>query len=255
MAPTREKNDKIFIIDFDSTLVQVEALDELALISLRGHPECDSIVARIREITRQGMEGEISISESLQQRLALLEAKRSHIEQLVKQLKKQISPSFRRNKTFFKKFAKQIFVVTSGFREYVVPVVQDLGIKPEHVFANTFRFDADGNVSGLDTSNVLSQERGKVEQLKRLKPKGRVYVIGDGLTDYQMKESGMVHEFIAFTENIARQIVVDSADRVAKTLEEVLYAENLPMKLSYPKSKIKVLLLEGIHPLAVESLR
>lgn len=255
MPSSRDKNDKTFIIDFDSTLVQVEALDELASIALRNHPECDETVARIREITRQGMEGEISISESLHQRLGLLQANRVHVDTLVKQLKKHISPSFKRNKTFFKKFSKNIYIMTSGFREYVIPVVKELGIKAENVFANSFEFDKAGNITGLDNSNVLAHERGKVEQLKKLKPRGDVYVIGDGLTDYQMKESGLVKEFIAFTENIARQIVIDSADRVAKSFEEVLYAENLPMKVSYPKSKIKVLLLEGIHPLAVETLR
>jgi D-3-phosphoglycerate dehydrogenase len=31
--------DKYFIIDFDSTFTQVEALDELGAISLQNHPE------------------------------------------------------------------------------------------------------------------------------------------------------------------------------------------------------------------------
>jgi D-3-phosphoglycerate dehydrogenase len=255
MAAQKQKSDKTFIIDFDSTLIEVEALDELAAISLKESPDGESAAAEIREITRQGMEGEISIAESLRRRLALLNANQSHLELLTKQLKRRISPSFKRNKAFLKRFADNIFVVTSGFREYVIPVVKELGLKAEHVYANSFTFDRQGKITGLDTSNVLSQERGKVEQLRRIKPRGDVYVIGDGLTDYQMKESGLVKEFIAFTENVARQIVIDSADRVAKSFDEVLYAERLPMKVSYPKSKIKVLLLEGIHPLAIQNLR
>lgn len=248
-------SDKIFVIDFDSTLVQVEALDELASLSLKNSPQRDAVVAQIRDITRQGMEGQISIGDSLRERVALLQANRSHVEQLTKQLKKRISRSFLRNKAFLRKYSKNIYIMTSGFREYVIPVITDLGLREENVFANSFIFDSKGRVIGLDTSNILSQERGKVEQLKRLRPKGDVYVIGDGMTDYQMKESGLVKEFIAFTENVSRQIVIDSADRVAKSFDEVLYAKRLPMNVSYPKSKIKVLLLEGIHPLAVEMLR
>lgn len=248
-------SDKIFVIDFDSTLVQVEALDELASLSLKNSPQRDAVVAQIRDITRQGMEGQISIGDSLRERVALLQANRSHVEQLTKQLKKRISRSFLRNKAFLRKYSKNIYIMTSGFREYVIPVITDLGLREENVFANSFIFDSKGRIIGLDTSNILSQERGKVEQLKRLRLKGDVYVIGDGMTDYQMKESGLVKEFIAFTENVSRQIVIDSADRIAKSFDEVLYAKRLPMNVSYPKSKIKVLLLEGIHPLAVEMLR
>jgi hypothetical protein len=34
---------KYFVIDFDSTFTQVEALDELVKISLAGKPEADSV--------------------------------------------------------------------------------------------------------------------------------------------------------------------------------------------------------------------
>ena len=42
--------DQYFIIDFDSTFTQVEALDELARISLRKHPDREKIYNLIHHL-------------------------------------------------------------------------------------------------------------------------------------------------------------------------------------------------------------
>jgi D-3-phosphoglycerate dehydrogenase len=242
-----------YIIDFDSTIIQVEALDELAAISLADAPNREATLARIRDITKAGMEGQISIAESLHQRIGLLNAHRNHIEHLIKLLKKKISPSFKNNKSFLKKKAKDIFVFTSGFKEYVLPIAKELGLKAEQVYANTFEYDKKGNIVGVSSNNHLAHARGKIAQLQALNLDGDICVIGDGYTDYEMKESGLVKEFIAFTESAHRDIVVANADRVARSFDEVLYAHHQPTKVSYPKSKIEVLLLEAVHPLAISA--
>ena len=58
-----------------------------------------------------------------------------------------------------------------------------------------------------------------------------IYVIGDEYMDYKLKELGLVKEFIAFTENRKRDVVVNKADRVAPTFDEFLYINKLPMSL------------------------
>ena len=60
------------IIDFDSTFVTVESLDELAHIVLKDNPESTQRLETIRAITRAGMEGSIPFDESLSKRLKLL---------------------------------------------------------------------------------------------------------------------------------------------------------------------------------------
>lgn len=45
----------IYVFDFDSTLISLESLDELASIALAGHPERAARMAALREITSQGM--------------------------------------------------------------------------------------------------------------------------------------------------------------------------------------------------------
>ncbi|MBF9142264.1 phosphoglycerate dehydrogenase [Hymenobacter properus] len=233
------------VFDFDSTFTQVEGLDELADIALAGRPDAAERVAQIRALTDQGMAGEIGFQESLSRRLALLGANRAHLAPLVARLKTKVSESIRRNGNFFRQFADRIYVVSSGFREFIEPVVADFGIAPEHVLANTFTFDEGGNITGCDPQNVLSRDGGKIRQLVLLDLDGPVYVLGDGYTDYQIREAGLAHRFYAYTENVTRPTVVAQADEVLPTFDEFLYQLKLPMTLSYPKNRIKVLLLEN----------
>jgi D-3-phosphoglycerate dehydrogenase / 2-oxoglutarate reductase len=241
-----------FIIDFDSTLVIVEALDELAKIALKSHSEKQKIAEQIMQLTSLGMEGKLSFPESLTQRLALFQANKTHIKKLIVLLKKNITPSVTKNAIFFKEKADEIFIISGGFKEYIYPVMRQFGIKEDHILANTFLFDKVGNIIGFDEKNPLAQENGKVKQIKQLGLQGLVYVIGDGFTDYTIQQQGHAKKFFAFTENIARPTVIDKTKYIAANFDEVLYSLKMPRALSYPKSKMKVLLLENIHPLAVE---
>ena len=62
---------KNYIIDFDSTFIKVESLDELLEISEPGNK---LKIDKVKNITNEGMEGKISFSESLSRRIKLLEA-------------------------------------------------------------------------------------------------------------------------------------------------------------------------------------
>lgn len=249
------KLNKYFVIDFDSTFTKVEAFDALAEISLRDHPDREERTHKIHEITNQGMNGSISFRESLEQRLDLLAPSKQHLEPLIQRLKGSVSESFKRNRDFFEKYADNIFIISNGFREFIVPIVGDYGIKPENVLANEFRFDDRGKVVGFDMDNPLSSNGGKVEQLKKLNLPGDVYVIGDGYTDYEIKHAGLANKFYAFTENVERENILSKADHIAPSLDEFLYLNKLNTAISYPKNRINILLLENVHPVAVELLK
>ncbi len=249
------KINRYFVIDFDSTFTKVEAFDVLADISLKEHPDQQKIKKEVEDITLLGMNGSISFRESLEKRLLLLQADRKHMPALVTLLKSKVSESFKRNKEFFSTYADNIYIISNGFREFITPVVTEFGIKPENILANEFRFDNTGKVIGFDTENPLSANNGKVEQLKRLNLDGDVYVIGDGYTDYEIKHSGLANKFYAFTENIERENILDKADHIAPSLDEFLYLNKLNTAISYPKNRINVLLLENVHPVAIEMMR
>lgn len=244
-----------YIIDFDSTFTQVEALDELARISLENNPNREQILKDIEGFTNLAMEGKISFRESLAGRVALLQANKEHLEKLIKHLKKKVSKSFDRNREFFKQNAETVLIVSGGFKEFITPVVSRYGILEKNIYANTFKFDEQGQIIGYDENNPLSYEGGKVKLLKELNLQGRIFGIGDGYSDFQLKESGLIEKFFAFTENIARQSVTEKADHVTPSFDEFLYVNQLPSAISYPKNRILCLIVGNVPEISAHILK
>ena len=249
------KQKAYYIIDFDSTFTQVEALDELARISLKNHPDKEAIFQKIEDYTNLAMEGKLSFSESLAQRVKLLEANEDHLKQLIKHLKKKVSTSFSRNAEFFKKHADDVLIVSGGFKEFITPVVSQYHIKKENIYANTFVTTGDGKIIDYDHANPLSEEGGKVKLLQHLKLEGELFGIGDGYSDFQLRESGLINKFFAFTENIARESIVAKADHVTPSFDEFLYVNDLPRAISYPKNRILCLVIGDVDPLTLSILK
>ncbi len=243
-----------FVFDFDSTLTRVEALDVLAEITLVNNPKKEEIIQEIIHITNQGIDGDISFTQSLEKRIKLLNAKKSDLSLLISSLKQKVSPSIERNKEFFKNFSDDIYVISCGFKEFIDPIVSAYNIPSKRVFANTFRFDKDDVIIGFDKGNILSEHNGKVQCLRDLQLQGEVQVIGDGYSDYVTKEAGVADTFFAYTENITRGKTIKNADYIAPNLDEFLYVNKLPRSISFPKHRIKILLLENVHPDAFSKL-
>ena len=243
-----------YIFDFDSTLTRVEALDVLAEITLKNNPKKDAIIQEIIDITNLGIDGEISFTESLERRIKLLEASESDLEGLVTALKKQVSKSIESNKEFFEEFADDIYVISCGFKEFIDPIVKEYNIPSERVYANTFEFDNEGKIVSFDADNPLSQHNGKIKCLKDMNLEGEIQVIGDGYSDYVTREAGVADKFFAYTENVSRDKTTENADHIAPNLDEFLYVNKLPRNISYPKNRIKILLLENVHPDAFTKL-
>ncbi len=245
----------IFVIDFDSTFIKSETFDLLGQYSLVDQPDSEEKLKKIHQITDEAMEGNMDFPESLSSRITLLDASKHHFEPLIEEIRGDISPSFSRNRQFFINYSDQIYIISNGFREIIVPVVQDFGIPEKNIFANTFTYSSDGKITGFDKNNILSKDNGKVELLKSLNLKGDIYVIGDGYSDYQIKEAGLANTFYAFTENVERNSVVERADHIAPSLDEILFQNKIEASISYPKNRISVLLLENVHPQAAELLK
>jgi D-3-phosphoglycerate dehydrogenase len=241
-----------FVFDFDSTLVQVESLPELARISLRNHPERVERLREVERITELTASGKMSMAEGIALRIELASAHRKHVDSLIRVLRRSLTPSVRRNRPFFKKYRSQIYVLSNGFQEFIVPVLETLGLNAQHIFANSLTLDDRGYVVGFDSRNPLVHQDGKARVLRSLHLAGECLVIGDGFSDVQIKEAGLATRFFAFTENVRRESVVERADHVLPSLDELLYLLALPTSGSYPRSRTGVLLLEGIHPAAIE---
>lgn len=212
----------ILVFDFDSTLIREEGLDELFGRSIRDAADREARLAEFRAVTDRGMAGELPFQESLGQRMALLEADRAMVESVAEALADDLTPSIRRHASFFRRHRERIYVVSGGFVELIEPSARRLGIGPDRIGANRFLFDASGRIRGVDPDTPLARG-GKAEALGAwgLDP-DRVWVVGDGATDLELRDAGLAGRFVAFVENRRREPVVRRADHVAASMDELL---------------------------------
>ena len=244
----------VFIFDFDSTLVRIETLEALADIALSDAPDAAAKKAEIASLTDQAMTGQVDFGTALRRRVDLLALTRSHVETLTDRILDEASASIRRNVDFFERHAERVYILSGGFREVIAPVAALLGVAADHVLCNDLAYDGEGRVVGVDDANPLSEADGKPAVIHGLNLPGRVVMVGDGWNDAEVKLAGAADVFYAFTEVVRRDRVVKVADAEAASLDEVLHAEGLAGRWSFPRSRMKILLLENIHPAAVERL-
>ena len=203
-----------YVIDFDSTLIVRESLDDLAELALRDDPERELICAELQTLTTRGMTGELPFDASLTGRLALFNASIGNISSLNDALAAHLSPSAVRHSDWFKENAERVYVVSGGFEEIIKPTVERLGILATNVYANGFLIDEHGNICGHDTSRLTAQAGGKAAQVRELCLNRPIIAIGDGSTDLEIRLRGEADEFWAFTETVTRPGVIKHADRV-----------------------------------------
>jgi len=211
--------ERTYIIDFDSTFITCETLEELSRICLHRDGKT---VREIEAITRMGMEGTIVFEESLKLRLDILKPNRRQIRALQGKLKASVSPSIVRNREFFRKNADSIYMVSGGFREFILPVVTPYGIREDHIFANDFVYSPTGDVAGFRKDNPLARSGGKARAVADLRLDGTVIAVGDGWSDYEIKIFGAADLFFAYTETCLREPVVRHADRIVSSFDELL---------------------------------
>jgi len=214
------------IIDFDSTFITKESLDELAHLVLLNHKDGVERLKSIKALTLSGMEGKIPFDLSLEKRIALINTNKKDIKQISSELSKEVSPSIKKNKLFIKKNSSNILIFSGGFKEIIIPIVSEYGINEKQIFANQFIYDSNGNVIGIDKNNNMSKKSGKVLMIKALKLSGKIDVIGDGFTDYEIKKSGLASNFYAFIENINREKINQLSDKALNSFDDYINIVN-----------------------------
>lgn len=207
------------IFDFDSTLIQSETLDELATIS---SPNNSEIASQIAEITDRTMNGELDFFQAISKRVALLNLNQTSLDTFKQMVLDKISKSVLKNKDYFIQNAHRIFIVSGGFNELIYPVSDFLGIARNHVFANQFIFDENKNVVGINEESFLAHSGGKAKCIDSLKLYGEIIMIGDGMTDAEVKDALPNVRFFAYIEHVKREKVIAKADRIIESFEDLI---------------------------------
>tara|TARA_Y100000389_G_scaffold57462_1_gene53470 strand:+ start:2833 stop:3495 length:663 start_codon:yes stop_codon:yes gene_type:complete len=206
------------IIDFDSTFVKLETIEILADFALHTKNDKDKILNQIKDITNKAMIGKIPFSRALNQRIKLINPRQEHINKTIIFLKKNISKSFEKNIEFFRKNHENCYIISGGFKEIIMPVIEDFNIKENQIFANTF-IHKNNNIT-INENNPLSKDNGKNIIAKNIS--GYKIIVGDGYTDYEVKKYKNAKKFVQFVENINRISLNDKADLVCDDFKKII---------------------------------
>jgi len=172
------RNRRLVAFDMDSTLIQVEVIDELA--------KRFGVGDEVSAITSGAMRGEYDFKESLRRRLALLKGlDASVLEDVAATL--PLTEGAQRLITNLKRLGFKIAIISGGFTYFGERLKKRLGI--DYVFANRLEVK-DGKLTGKVTGAIVDGAR-KAELLRRLADKEgidlqQVIAVGDGANDLPM---------------------------------------------------------------------
>ena len=204
---------RLICFDMDSTLIQTEVIDELAMRAGVGD--------KVKEITERAMRGEIDFKESFTERVALLKGLDSSVmREIAENL--PITEGVDRLMYVLKRYGYKIAILSGGFTYFGEHLQKRYGI--DYVYANELEIDENGKLTGRYLGEIVDGRR-KAELLKLIAQVEKVDIaqtiaVGDGANDLPMlSEAGLG---IAFH---AKPRVVANAQQAINTigLDGVLY--------------------------------
>lgn len=174
----RQKKPGLMVFDMDSTLIQMECIDELAR-------KC-GFYDKVAAITDQAMRGELDFSQSLRQRVALLKGLSFDVlNQLSENL--PVTPGVESVVDWAKQNDCKIAVVSGGFVPFVERLKQQLGL--DYAFANSLEVK-DNVLTGQVLGDIVDGEKKKSLLLQLGVQLGlaqeKIWAIGDGANDLPM---------------------------------------------------------------------
>lgn len=218
---------RLICFDMDSTLIETEVIDELAVRAGVGD--------KVKAITERAMRGEIDFKESFTERVALLKGlDESVMKEIAENL--PITEGVDRLMYVLKQYGYKIAILSGGFTYFGNYLKNKYGI--DYVYANELEI-VDGKLTGRYVGEIVDGRR-KAELLKLIAQVERVDIaqtiaVGDGANDLPMlSEAGLG---IAFH---AKPRVVANARQAINTigLDGVLYF--LGFKDSYLEERGKL---------------
>lgn len=172
------RNRRLVAFDMDSTLIQMEVIDELARLANAGE--------KVAAITAAAMRGELDFESSLRRRLALL---KGLPERAVVDLGSRlpITPGAHRLLRTLKLLGYKTAIISGGFRCFATRLQQELGF--DFVCANELALH-DGMITGEAVGEVVTARR-KADALQEIAAAEglsmeQTIAIGDGANDLPM---------------------------------------------------------------------
>lgn len=169
---------RLICFDMDSTLIETEVIDELAIRAGVGE--------QVKEITERAMRGEIDFRESFKERVALLKGlDESVMKEIAENL--PITEGVERLMYVLKKYGYKIAILSGGFTYFGNYLKDKFGI--DYVYANQLEI-VDGKLTGRYVGDIVDGKR-KAELLQLIAQVEKVDIaqtiaVGDGANDLPM---------------------------------------------------------------------
>lgn len=172
------RNRRLVCFDMDSTLIEQEVIDELAIEAGVGE--------LVAAITEQAMQGELDFKQSFAARVALLKGLDASVLQKISD-RLTVSEGAERLISTLKALGYRTAILSGGFNYFAEKLQQKLGI--DEVHANILDIE-DGVVTGKVVGEVVDGQR-KAALLRELAHKQgislqQVIAVGDGANDLPM---------------------------------------------------------------------
>jgi phosphoserine phosphatase len=201
------------IFDVDSTLSGIEGIDWLA--ALRG-PEMQ---AWSSSLTERAMKGELAIEAVYGERMNAVRPTAREIDALGREYVERIAPGAQRTVAELRRHHVTVVMVSGGLREAIIPLARELAVPETALHAVSVYFDEHGNYAGFESSSPMTRQEGKRLTVGKMGLKTPTLAVGDGMTDSEMKP--VVTSFAAFTGFTRRQPVIERADFVVESFDEL----------------------------------
>ena len=194
------KRVALFVSDMDSTLINIECIDEIADFS--------GFKPQVASITERAMQGELDFNTSLVERVALLEGLNVEVLNKVYTERLQVNPGGKELIQFFKSKSIKSAVVSGGFTYFTDRLAKDIGL--DHSRANVLEVD-NNRLTGITQGDIVNAAA-KAEFVHELCAQysidaSQVIVVGDGANDLEMMNVAGLS--IAYH---AKRIVAEQAD-------------------------------------------
>jgi phosphoserine phosphatase len=170
-----KKRKKIIVFDMDSTIVDVEIIDEMAKLA--------GVGKKVAAITEKGMRGEIDFPESLRRRVSLLKGlKIKDLESLARTFK--LTKGSEELILALKEMGFKVALISGGFSYFTDVLKKKLGF--DYAFGNELEMKR-GKLTGRIKGRIIDAKR-KAEVLDKICRKEgvtreEVVAVGDGSND------------------------------------------------------------------------
>lgn len=172
------RNRRLVVFDMDSTLIDAEVIDELAIEAGVGQ--------QVAEITEAAMQGKLDFKQSFEQRLALLKGLDASVLPKIAQ-RLRLNEGAEHLITTLKKLGFKTAIVSGGFSFFGEYLQDILGV--DYVYANQLDVE-NGKVTGRVKGDIIDGQR-KADLLRELADREglmleQVIAVGDGANDLPM---------------------------------------------------------------------